>query len=429
MYCKKKETQVNKIRVNRKVDNHRAVASIIATLLLIMIAVVVASIIFVFAEQSYNQNQISGIIPIELITVLGYDARDVSQLTTQNKVVMATANSGGDGDGMKERHERVTVHVQNHSPNKIIIKELRFGGSEYTFAATSTLDAHGPQSNIPGGQYGILLKTDGAVDLMLTEGQPEIQPGQAVDIVLALDSNVKKGRDTQFKLTTTNGAIFIATVVMGLASSSSSTGIGGFGGGDKDGDGLTNLEELAIGTDPNLVDSDGDGIPDGADDEDGDGLTNLEELAIGTDPNLVDSDGDGIPDGADDEDEVPPESSGKCKGLTSLTVLYTGAKPVTIKVKVKTGEPAFVVFSNIDSGNKITITPSFGLEKLKSNTQFEIFDGDTLIDSIVIHTSCSQGIDVGNVYPDATSSLEITAMGKIIVDEDEKKKDKKKEKK
>ena len=395
MYCKKKETQVNKIRVNRKVDNHRAVASIIATLLLIMIAVVVASIIFVFAEQSYNQNQISGIIPIELITVLGYDARDVSQLTTQNKVVMATANSGGDGDGMKERHERVTVHVQNHSPNKIIIKELRFGGSEYTFAATSTLDAHGPQSNIPGGQYGILLKTDGAVDLMLTEGQPEIQPGQAVDIVLALDSNVKKGRDTQFKLTTTNGAIFIATVVMGLASSSSSTGIGGFGGGDKDGDGLTNLEELAIGTDPNLVDSDGDGIP----------------------------------DGADDEDEVPPESSGKCKGLTSLTVLYTGAKPVTIKVKVKTGEPAFVVFSNIDSGNKITITPSFGLEKLKSNTQFEIFDGDTLIDTIVIHTSCSQGIDVGNVYPDATSSLEITAMGKIIVDEDEKTKDKKKDKK
>ncbi|MCH7940800.1 MAG: hypothetical protein IH842_02380 [Thaumarchaeota archaeon] len=376
-------------------DNHRAVASIIATLLIIMIAVVVASTIFVFAQQSYNQNQISGVIPIELIKILGYDARDVSQLTTQNKVVMATANSGGDGDGMKERHERVTVHVQNHSPNKIIIKELRFGGSEYTYAATSTLDAHGPQSNIPGGQYGILLKTVGAVDLMLTEGQAEIRSGQAVDIVLALDSNVKKGRDTQFKLTTTNGAIFIGTVVMGLASGSSSTGIGGFGGGD----------------------------------EDGDGLTNLEELAIGTDPNLVDSDGDGIPDGADDEDEVPPESSGKCKGLTSLTVLYTGAKPVTIKVKVKTGEPAFVVFSNIDSGNKITITPSFGLEKLKSNTQFEIFDGDTLIDSIVIHTSCSQGIDVGNVYPDATSSLEITAMGKIIVDEDEKKKDKKKEKK
>ena len=66
---------------------------------------------------------------------------------------------------------------------------------------------------------------------------------------------------------------------------------------------------------------------------------------------------------------------------------------------------------------------------MKSNTQFEIFDGDTLIDTIVIHTSCSQGIDVGNVYPDATSSLEITAMGKIIVDEDEKTKDKKKDKK
>ncbi len=63
--------------------------------------------------------------------------------------------------------------------------------------------------------------------------------------------------------------------------------------------------------------------------------------------------------------------------------------------------------------------------------QFEIFDGNTLIDSIAIHTSCSQGIDVGDVYTDATSSLEITAMGKIIVEEEEKeeKKEKKKEKK
>lgn len=116
---------------------------------------------------------------------------------------------------------------------------------------------------------------------------------------------------------------------------------------DTDGDGLTDVEEATLGTNPNNADSDGDGILDGSevtsgsdplvqvtdpdadgvhnekdncdqtanpdqtdtdgdatgdacdDDIDGDGLTNAAEATLGTDPKKTDSDGDGVADAKD----------------------------------------------------------------------------------------------------------------------------------
>ncbi|MEM7209908.1 MAG: OmpA family protein [Pseudomonadota bacterium] len=81
-------------------------------------------------------------------------------------------------------------------------------------------------------------------------------------------------------------------------------------GGDADGDGVLDDEEIINGTDPNNPDSDGDGIPDGTEnsDTDGDGINDgIEQDAdgdgvddateAGPDPqNPVDSDNDGTPD-------------------------------------------------------------------------------------------------------------------------------------
>lgn len=76
---------------------------------------------------------------------------------------------------------------------------------------------------------------------------------------------------------------------------------------DSDGDGLADLQELQIGTNPDNPDSDGDGLSDseelalGTDptraDTDGDELDDGNEVALGTDPTNPDTDGDGVPDG------------------------------------------------------------------------------------------------------------------------------------
>jgi hypothetical protein len=88
---------------------------------------------------------------------------------------------------------------------------------------------------------------------------------------------------------------------------------------DSDGDGLTDLQELELGSNPFNPDSDGDGIPDGDEDADGDGLSNSLELAMGLNPLSVDSDGDGIADGDEDYDG---------DGLTNIAEIAAGTSPL-----------------------------------------------------------------------------------------------------
>lgn len=80
---------------------------------------------------------------------------------------------------------------------------------------------------------------------------------------------------------------------------------------DTDGDGLGDgFEAGADGLDPNKKDSDGDTLPDGDEDGDGDGLSNSDEQAAGTDPDQTDTDGDGTSDSDETSQGSDPTDAG-----------------------------------------------------------------------------------------------------------------------
>jgi alpha-tubulin suppressor-like RCC1 family protein len=102
---------------------------------------------------------------------------------------------------------------------------------------------------------------------------------------------------------------------------------------DKDGDGLTNIREYVLGTDPASKDSDGDGLPDDWEvqngfspvapisqtaDSDGDGVSDYWEYFAGTDPHNPSTSGSGIPDGFSDSDG---------DGLTNREEAMRGSDP------------------------------------------------------------------------------------------------------
>ena len=188
-------------------SHHRAVAEVIATLLLVVIAVVGGSIILGFSQEFFNIPQISGTPIIESVKILGYDARDVANLNAHDGQTMSVVSSDPNTPG-KNVGERIIVYVKNDSVQQILFSEVRLGGEVYQY---NTVDPIPVFTAGTGGNYGILNNST-----HMTTDPIGIDPsGKTVGIIFELNDNFPIGRDTQFKLTTTNGGVLIGTVVMG----------------------------------------------------------------------------------------------------------------------------------------------------------------------------------------------------------------------
>lgn len=142
----------------------------------------------------------------------------------------------------------------------------------------------------------------------------------AVDAVEAFDVDTGQWRSLQGMLSPRHGggAALIGNewhIVAGAATRGGSAEINSHErlellldpASDRDSDGLSDDDEAALGTDPLVVDTDGDGLGDGDEvnahatsplsrDTDLDGLDDGQEIEIGTDPRVADSDGDGLND-------------------------------------------------------------------------------------------------------------------------------------
>ena len=207
----------------RKLTSRRAVAPVIATLLLVAIAVVGGSIVFVFSQGFFSSAQISGTPQIESLEFAGYDARDITTLQYHDGQPSG-ATDGAPNDGLLPT-ERLMIYVQNQGVSKVTLTEVRLAGSVYTYEAPSgtTLTAFSAGTGILAdgeldqGEFWIGTRS-GTPGEISSAQNAEIQPGQTATIILELDETLKEGRDAQIKLTTANGAVFVGTVVAGQQS-------------------------------------------------------------------------------------------------------------------------------------------------------------------------------------------------------------------
>ena len=164
-------------------------------------------------------------------------------------------------------------------------------------------------------KFAAINWTTNGVDLVLH--RPESLATEAVEVTLAGSTNLVTATwepftNVVFAAGETNVAVRVDSAQLDAHSVSNMCFFAFINSGDKDEDGLADWDErFNLKIDPDDPDSDGDGMPDGWEwenglnpgdpqdawlDSDEDGLANLEEYGIGTDPREGDTDNDGLDD-------------------------------------------------------------------------------------------------------------------------------------
>ena len=208
---------------------------------------------------------------------------------------------------------------------------------------------------------------------------------------------------------------------------------------DSDGDGITDATEEAIGSDPNSWDSDGDGKADGEElldeessitqaeevvidttklekaveytDSDGDGISDLKEMELGTDPNDADSDNDGLTDGDEvlNKDTNPNEVTQinleeTTPKITNMKNIVIGASNATLKgyskpnrtllinIVNEEGEPVQILESESDDSGSFAVVADLG-DGQYSMLVMEVTDGEASDMSTSVPITVDSGVD------------------------------------
>lgn len=199
-------------------DNHtkRAVSPIIATLLLVAIAVVGGAIIFSFSQGYFASTQLSGPPAIDLINVLGYDLRDSDTLYLHNQQSQSSVCQDCDA-GHLSQGDYITVFLTNDGSRKAALADVRFAGSVYEYDGAAP---DGPAetfcaTTFEEGKYRIVSEIGDTCGTYSTEPTSVIEPGKVVTLVLHVSEDIRDNAPVQLKLTTSNSAVKVATVQAG----------------------------------------------------------------------------------------------------------------------------------------------------------------------------------------------------------------------
>ena len=196
--------------------SQRAVAPIIATLLMVAISVVGGILIFVFAHGFFTDTNIQ--TPnIESLEIFGYDARDSTTHRPHNDDPTVTTDDitvGGTAGGNLEDGDAVSIYVRNKGAGPVTIDKLKVFGVDYIWdieTASAALAAANPDAD---NEFAV------SVDGVNVATAPVLQAGQEATIIFQYDASdngkIKVGRPIPVVIFTGNGATFTKQVQNGV---------------------------------------------------------------------------------------------------------------------------------------------------------------------------------------------------------------------
>ena len=218
---------IHKIKQDR-IRSRRAVAPIIATLLMIAIAVVGGVMIYVFTQGFFGNSNITTSPGVDTITMTGYDMREIvagagppiTGVTTHEGAAVQYGDIAT-GDG-KNDNEEGTIYIKNVGQKLYSIAKLEVNGKTLLFESVDN------QVALVGGDYAIYTPAS-ASDTLVSDtfhNSATIMPGQEGTLLVSFDgdlannddNNAVSGRTIPVKITSAAGSVFNFNVVIGSKS-------------------------------------------------------------------------------------------------------------------------------------------------------------------------------------------------------------------
>ncbi|OLZ42512.1 hypothetical protein A6E15_16770 [Natrinema saccharevitans] len=318
-----------------------------------------------------------------------------SNRTDENATLVARASNGSTRTTSTDRDTWTTVRVP----------VTEFAGDEITVTGRSSGDA-------PAEIRDVRVLTDDDEDGLpdyLEEQQFKLPFAAAASVSLDPETadtdgdGLADGREIRFF--PANGSALDDQMRPSLAAGNPSVS-------DTDGDGLNDSVEAQYSfLNPFVTDSSGNGVSDPAADRDGDGLSNEEEISLGTNPRYSDTDGDGLTDLEEvrEYDTDPRSADTDDDGLSDSEEFELETDPLdpdTNANGVVDGNETYTTSTSNESvGVDLDLT---GQGNIAAGTTIEAEQNDAITGERVTNVSASEivHLDSEQKFEDATVTIE-----------------------
>ena len=214
--------QMDKTQIHKTIRSRRAVSPIIATLLLIAIAVIGGVMIYVFTQGFFGSSSISTSPSVDTITMTGYDMREIivsgsDGITThEGTIILHGDDAAVAGFNGKDNGEEGAIYIKNVAQKIYSIAKIEVNGKALTFVSDDT----------PAAGEWMIYTAETAVDddvSTLPAISASVLAGQEATLVVTFDDTdpapdgnaALSGRTIPVKITSASGSTFNFNVVIG----------------------------------------------------------------------------------------------------------------------------------------------------------------------------------------------------------------------